>query len=168
MIKGKENILKRLQELSRQQPVIMPGLVKSVDENNLTCDIEINELLFKCRLNAAESSIKGFVLIPAIKSWILAGRLDDDGNIWVMLSCSEIDKIIMRNGQKGGLININDLVVKLNNIEQHINDLKQIFINWTPVPQDGGAALKTVSASWASQQLNITNVSDIEDDKILH
>lgn len=167
-IRKKEEILKKLRDLSKVHPVIVPAIVKSVDEAHCTCEIEINELVFKARLNAAERSIKGFLIIPGTGSLVLAGRLDENADIWVILAYTVVDKIIMREGSNGGLVISSDLVTRLNNIEQDLNTLKQIFTAWAPVTQDGGAALKTAASQWCAQQLNETVVSDIEDDKILH
>ena len=78
------------------------------------------------------------------------------------------DSIELNGGDNGGLVNVKDLTDKLNNLEKDINKLKQVFTAWTPVPQDGGAMLKSGITTWATQQLVQTQVSDIEDDKITH
>jgi hypothetical protein len=58
------------------------------------------------------------------------------------------------------------LVQQINKIEQDLNSLKTVFKNWTPVSQDGGAALKAAATSWAAQQLQKTQNTDIANDKI--
>lgn len=78
------------------------------------------------------------------------------------------DSIELNGGDNGGLVKIEALTDKINNIEKDINKLKQAFTTWVPVPQDGGAGLKSGVASWAAQQLVQTQVSDLEDDKITH
>ncbi|MBQ6684002.1 MAG: hypothetical protein IJM74_07865 [Bacteroidales bacterium] len=78
------------------------------------------------------------------------------------------DSIELNGGDNGGLVKIEALTDKINNIEKDINKLKQAFTIWVPVPQDGGASLKGGVASWAAQQLVQTQVSDLEDDKITH
>ena len=78
------------------------------------------------------------------------------------------DSIELNGGDNGGLVKIEALTDKINNIEKDINKLKQAFTTWVPVPQDGGASLKDGVASWAAQQLVQTQVSDLEDDKITH
>lgn len=78
------------------------------------------------------------------------------------------DSIELNGGDNGGLVKIEALTDKINNIEKDINKLKQAFTTWVPVPQDGGASLKSGVASWAAQQLVQTQVSDLEDDKIKH
>lgn len=75
---------------------------------------------------------------------------------------------VFNGGDLGGLINIEDLTSKLNNIEREINNLKTVFSSWAPVPQDGGAALKASVSSWAGKQLALSKRGDYEDKKIKH
>lgn len=76
-------------------------------------------------------------------------------------------KTTLNDGALGGLVKVVQLTQKLNALESAVNQLKQIFSTWVPVPQDGGAALKTAAATWAGQQLTQTQRADIENDKIV-
>ncbi len=76
------------------------------------------------------------------------------------------ENIIFNGGDLGGLIKIEDLTKRLNLIENDINKLKTAMSGWTPVPQDGGAALKTAAASWYGAQLTTTKRGDYENTKI--
>ena len=69
-------------------------------------------------------------------------------------------------GGEVGIPESTSTVERLNKIEQDINNLKQAFTSWTPTPQDGGAALKTVVASWSGSKLTATKVEDIESETI--
>jgi hypothetical protein len=53
-------------------------------------------------------------------------------------------------------------------LEKDVNALKSVFSGWTPISQDGGAALKSAAGTWFGQQLTVTSKSDIENDKIKH
>lgn len=77
-------------------------------------------------------------------------------------------KIQFNDGAFDGLVKVEQLTQKLNTIENSINALKQVFSTWTPVPQDGGAALKGAVSSWAGQQLQPTQQSQIENTKVTH
>ena len=46
--------------------------------------------------------------------------------------------------------------------------MKQILSSWSPVPNDGGAALKGAIAGWASNKITQTKPDDIENIKIKH
>lgn len=94
------------------------------------------------------------VLTAIIQQDIIIKSLD--GNINV-----DANNIIMQGGEVG-IPESTSTVERLNKIEQDINSLKQAFTSWTPVPQDGGAALKTAAASWSGSKLTETKVEDIE------
>lgn len=77
------------------------------------------------------------------------------------------EDIIFNGGDLNGLVIIDDLTDRLNIIEKDINNLKKVLgSTWVPVAQDGGAALKTAAASWASATLTETKRSDYENKKI--
>lgn len=83
------------------------------------------------------------------------------------------DKIILNGGENKGLINISDLVDKLNTLEEDLNNLKTVFSSWVPVASDGGMALKTAltvppGTAWATKRLTKTKESDLEDTKVTH
>ena len=77
------------------------------------------------------------------------------------------DDIIFNGGKLNGLVKIDDLTKRLNIIEKDINNLKKVFASgWTPVSQDGGAALKTAALAWSGSTLTETKRSDYENEKI--
>lgn len=78
------------------------------------------------------------------------------------------DNITLNGGSLGGLINIEDITTKLNNIENDLNTIKTAFNSWTPVSQDGGAALKASAAAWAASSLTLSVRSDYEDTIVQH
>lgn len=108
----------------------------------------------KIILDESESGI----LTAIIQQDIIVKSLD--GNINV-----DANNIIMQGGEVG-IPESNSVVERLNKIEQDLNKIKQTFTNWAPKPQDGGAALKTAAASWASSKLEETKVEDIESETI--
>ena len=81
------------------------------------------------------------------------------------------DSIITLNGgsKNSYLTDINQLVAKLNRLENDINSLKQAMTVWVPVPMDGGAVLKAAITAWAAQVLQpVTQVNDLKDEKVKH
>lgn len=80
------------------------------------------------------------------------------------------DKITLNEGSNNSfMMKIDQVVSKLNRIENSINALKQVFTLWVPVPMDGGAVLKAAVTSWAAQLMQpITNMNDLKDEKIKH
>jgi len=158
-------------------PVINTGIlckVTAYDENKKTCTCEpLNGIakFFKVRLNS--ENIDSFILIPKVNSTVVVEELEKNQAYISMFS--EIDKILctaenieFNGGNNGGLINISDLISKINNLENDINNLKTIITTWVPVPSDGGAALKALITTWSAQTLTPTLVSEIENEKIKH
>ena len=78
----------------------------------------------------------------------------------------EKDVITFNGGSLNGLPKIDDLTNRLNIIEKDINSLKSMFSGWSPVPRDGGAALKGAVTSWASSTLTETKRADYENTEI--
>ena len=167
------------------------GTVKSVDWDNRVCTIAINDgyELENVRLRAVADNTKtGFVCKPKIDSQVLVSivynkpmnayismfsdidnvvLLDDKGNARM-----EIDvpggNVLFNGGANKGLIKVVELLQRLNTVEEDLNTIKKVFSGWTPVPNDGGAALKGAASTWASQSINITTQSEIENTKVKH
>lgn len=79
-----------------------------------------------------------------------------------------VDKVVFDDGSFGGMVKVGDLVAKLNKVESDLNTIKTAFSSWVVVPSDGGAALKAITASWSGQQITETQVSDLENTKVIH
>ena len=76
------------------------------------------------------------------------------------------DGIVMNGGELGGLVKVEDVTTRLNIIEKDINALKKALTGWTPVPQDGGSALKAGVNSWAGKSLQLSKRGDYENEKV--
>ncbi len=162
-------------------------VAKVVSCNGYKCTVMIGSLrLEDVRLRAVVNDKEDKVLLtPKIGSMVLvydlsAGRLRD----LVVLSMSEVEKIeikagnttididnngiILNGGNLDGLVKAQALTDRLNALENDINNLKSAVSGWTPMPQDGGEALKRALSAWAGTQLTITQKSDIENTKIKH
>lgn len=152
-----------------EKPVTILGTIAAVDETAKTCDIDDDGLMmYGIRLQSVTNAAAGILKIPKCGAAALAVKIED-GDGFLLLDCAEYEKIIINGGNNGGLINIESLVEKINAIEKDINNLKNVFsISWTPVAQDGGAALKTAAATWASRSITETKSADIEDTTITH
>lgn len=142
--------------------------IDSVDEESLTADCtplngDAPLLDISLSIDAEDSGL--VCLLPEVGGTALILMTSDTtGNV---VHCSA-GRLVINGGKNGGLINISDLVSKINAIEKDINDLKKAFSGWTPTPQDGGSALKTAAASWASATITETKVEDLEDKNVTH
>lgn len=158
--------------------------VTKVDKSERTVDCEpVNEdaPLLDVNLQANQQGKVGFVQIPRIGSYVVVGFLSD-GVAAVVLLCDDVESIeivvgdysiiindngIMMNGGKlGGLVKIENLTSRLNVIEKDINSLKNLLSSWVPVPNDGGASLKTSLTYWSEHILVETKRGDYENESI--
>lgn len=140
--------------------------------NGVTCDCSpINgEADFLNVKLVAEEDATNFILIPVIGSVVGVANITDSENTDTYVCMfSKIDSIKIRGDQFGGVPKSPVLADVIKDIKDDINNLKQIFLTtWTPVANDGGAALKAAVATWAGQSLSPTTQSDIENDKVKH
>lgn len=160
-------------------------VVDSVNETARTVDcspIDEGAPILSVNLQANQEGEEGLVIIPKQGSYVIVTFLGQS-TAFVSLT-DEVEKVLVRIGERtlkidkdtidfndgtlGGLVIVGDLVKKLNAIENDLNSLKGIFSGWVTVPNDGGAALKGASAAWAGSQLTITQIKDIENDKVNH
>lgn len=56
-------------------------------------------------------------------------------------------------GDADNLVRFSKLKEVVDELQNDLTTLKQVFTNWVPVPNDGGAALKSGSSSWAGTPL---------------
>ena len=179
------NIIRQLAKPDGET-VALVCTVTAVDKTARTIDATpINEgaPLLGVNLQANQAADFGLCIFPEVGSFVVVGFVAD-GAAGVVLLTEKIeaveivigetsaainaDGIAFNGGSLGGLAIVGNLASRLNIIERDINTLKTLFSAWTPVRQDGGAALASATASWASSQLSLTMQADIENTKIKH
>lgn len=173
------------------------GTVRAVDERLRTCDVQVGGIVYeKVLLHAvSQADSKGFFAVPALGSTVIVARLSDsDSRLFVamfsviakavfaageqvLLTCdgerieASAPKIVFNQGALGGLIRIEALTAKLNEVIDALN-------NHTHLIPPGGVV---VSGS-ASSQNNAAPVdipaptaahphvarNDYEDENITH
>lgn len=144
--------------------------VVSVDGTTCVCQpVDDGQAeIMDVRLNAESHSTK-FLITPAVDSVVGVLAFSDFENTeYMVVMFSEIDSIMIRGDQYGGLVKVDDLVDKINTIEDDLNDLKQVFSTWVPTPNDGGAALKGAAATWYAATITNTTVNDLENGAVTH
>ncbi len=169
-------IIESIQEIAGTRDKSISELVictvVSVDTENQT--IDATPLTSKSSVNfegaylgaSEDEKNNGLLYIPKVGS--LVGIIQQSSIYSRVVLFSEIESISFLGGAFGGLIKINELVKKVNAIEQDLNDLKQAFTSWVVVPTDGGSALKAVTSTWASATITETQRGDLENTKIKH
>ena len=148
------------------------GTVVSVDQDPetlaYTCEVqpfdEDEAPYVDVRLQASPDN--GLLMIPSEGSMVIIGLMNENTGYVAMYS--KLDSIQFMDGSFGGLIKITDLVEKLNVLEDDLNNLKSAINGWTPVANDGGAALKSALATYLGNTITPTMETDIENDKVTH
>ena len=138
-------------------------------EVSLEADIAINS-----SDEPKDSHPKGFFIVPKLNSLVTVS-FTSKGNGFLS-SYTEIEDVIIKStsftfndGSYGGLIKVSDLIDRLKEYEDLFTQLKTDLNAWTPVPQDGGLALKTILISgFLTKTVPSSNVSEFENDKIVH
>jgi len=178
-----------MQQLLQWIPASVVGKVTAV-QAPATCTVEPIDggaVFYKVRLRGtADGDDSGVYAEPKVDSYVIISPLNhDDTQMWVS-RFTEVEKWhvrtnsgskveVLANGEvhlngdsKGALVVVSDLVTKLNTLENDLNTIKAVFSAWTPVPNDGGAALKGAASTWAGQTLTNTTAANIQNTKVKH
>lgn len=145
----------------------IPCKVTAVDTGALTCDVEpVNgdADIKDVRLMAGVGN--GVTLIPAVDSIVIVQMISDVSGYVTMYS--QVQSIQLLDGTFQGLVKVVPLADDLNTIRDDINTLKSAISGWTPVPNDGGAALKTALTTWFGETLDPTDPAVLQNENITH
>lgn len=170
MTKEDEKLIRGLRELGKIPAIIEPATVKSINTENLTCVVELTDEteISDVRLKAAIDGVTdGIVQIPVVESTVLIASIGNKVSVRVIVMFSEVSEVLINGGENGGLINIQTLIEELNKTNAVVNALKDSLLNWTPVPNDGGAALKTYASGQLAGKLT-GEFNNMEDVKVKH
>ena len=91
-----ENIKRLIREVDK---TVFMGTVSAVDESERTCVLKVGNVEYEdVRLyGVVKADLKGFVMLPAVGSSVVVGRIEDSNEL-VVLMCSEVDKILYTVG----------------------------------------------------------------------
>ena len=164
---------------------IFDGIVSHVDESSNMISVDLDEgitmpdVLLRA---ASDDDSTGVIMIPTIGSYVVFAQVRGEHD-YVLIKTTKLDKVIVdvaiklvlnapetvfNEGNNGGIPIASNVSDRLNVVEKALNDMKQILSSWSPVPNDGGAALKGAIAGWASNKITQTKPDDIENIKIKH
>ena len=147
----------------------------------MTTDEQLRDALEKWREGARQAQLRwvtvdtvdkdnggmgALCIYPKPGTTCLVGIVEGQETDAFLISANEVDEIVLNGGTLGGLVKVGELTERLNLIEKDINSLKQKLSGWTPVPNDGGSALKTALSSYTSESLKETQVRDIENERV--
>lgn len=172
-------------------PGTIIGKVSNVDMSDYTCTvspIDGGPDYQNVRLKGAiDSDDAGMVIIPEDNSTVVITPIQNNKHNYYITRYTKVKKYIIKmvgggkfemneNGEiklndasLGGIPKASVLATEINSIKQDLSTLKNLIgVVWIPVPNDGGAALKTAAATWAAAALTSTSQSAIENAKCKH
>jgi hypothetical protein len=143
------------------------GEVQTVSIDKRTCDIltvtnDSDVYIAGVRLQAAVGS--GILIVPSIGSMVaVVAQAKQD---LYVIQFSDIDQIIMFGGKNNGMVKVDDLVTRLNKIEDKVNEIITNFNSHTHISAAPGSPTATGLPQITSGRLTDTVRSDIENPKI--
>jgi hypothetical protein len=182
MEKSKQNIPQMLREIVKDRNEIysVVGKVISLNENERSCDVEPlngDADLFGVRLQADLSASTGAVVIPKIDSHVIVTFLNNSTGF--VSVCTDVDKIhvecdsiTFNGGSNDGMVLINELVGKINRLEDahnaHVNAFNSHIHVTSATTGTGGPIGVITPPNQPSTELITPNttVSDLENTKI--
>lgn len=176
-----DNFRKAIKNIMREA-LLIDGIITNTDdaESKFVCDVtvgdSINSVIYtNVQIKVLINSQASVIEIPQLNSNCTLMFRDAnlgrpqiimiDKVLKYLVNCTNV---IFNGGNKGGLIDVVDLVTQINTLQKDVNILKTAFTTWAPVADDGGAALKAAAAEWSGEQLELTVRADIEDTSITH
>jgi hypothetical protein len=182
-----QEIIRKLKEIAKQPLQTFVASVQEVDEEQATITAlpvggpELTDVRLRAAIDGAED---GVILFPEVGSTVLVGIIGNDPDTAFVCRCSVVQKaklkigdstleistegFLMNGGSLGGLINIADLVEKVNAIENKVNDLIGKFNSHTHPGVTKGGDVTLVTPTLVSGTLTQTLQADLEDTKITH
>jgi hypothetical protein len=158
--------------------------VDKVDEFtcNVTPLLDKDAPIIAVRLKAHIQGDNGIIIKPKVGSFVLVAFLtrldafvvmnDEIDQITIKIDNTSLlmdkDSIKMNDGSYDGLVKIQDLVKKLNNLENIVNDLITQYNSHTHPGVQAGSGTTSPTSMLENNQLTTTQQSDLENKKITH
>jgi len=174
----KEGLERAIKVLNKGN-LTVDGIITAVDESSYTATVKLSvETLYKVPLRVLKGAKASFIEIPKVNTNCLVTFKDN--NIQrptiaeiheaakILITC---DEVIFNGGTLGGLIKIDDLLEKINRLEDKLKDHQHAYI---PYPGGSpGTPVATTKGTLATPPdttlvFNDTTKSEIEDTKIKH
>jgi hypothetical protein len=160
-------------------------VVKINDNQTIDCEDLVNQTIYKeIQLTATETKDSFLLITPKVGSTVIISFLNNDKKDGYVSSFSDLDKIeliiahsqltinkdgiVMNGGDLGGLVIIDKLVNKINDLEQKYNDLLNSCKTQSVVLAPTGTF---PMATFFASNLPImpkTSVQDLENEKVKH
>lgn len=141
--------------------------VDSVDLTNLTCYcVPINDDADIQEVRLMANNDNGFLLIPKVDSIVVVSFLSDSSAYVSMVS--KVSEIQLNGTNYGGLIRVEELTTKLNNLENAFNQHLTLYNVHTHAGVMAGSSTTTPVVVPDTQTLTPTVETDLENTTVLH
>ena len=163
-----------LENLKKVQPArlsILQGIVTATDGTECTCrigSVEVSGIRLRASLTDRDRQL---LVVPKIQSAVVLGSLSGDLSNLVVLQVDEADKIIFNGGQLGGLVNIETLTDKINELVDTFNGhTHSLAIGTVKVSGAAGESANTapIQVPAISRKAEKLDKNDYEDTNITH
>ena len=117
-----ERLIRNIRAAAGPQPLtVYQGIVASVE--GITCTVTFgSQDVSGVRLRASEADNKAqILLVPRVGTAVIVGSLSGDLSQLVVLSVDEVERIEINGGKLGGLINIETITDKINQLVEAFN-----------------------------------------------
>lgn len=174
-----EKIAKDVVQMTLVRARVIAIYDQVIDVTPINDDADILDVKIRVIVDGNEA---GVMIFPPLESIVLVGLISDTDAY--LLSCSEVERMVINTGkfrfevdsegnaifdqgENEGLVKLPELRAEINKLNSFLNAIKQTFSSWTPIPNDGGSALKAaMSSALASEQT--ADLSGVGNDKIKH
>lgn len=157
--------LKEVMRAIQTEQTIQSVLCKVNSVDGLLCDcspVNGDADILEVRLNA--SGLNGFVITPKVGSYVMVTRFERFEAF--ISSFSDVDKIAFNGGANDGLVLVNQLVNKLNALENKVNSIISTFNTHVHAGVTIGSDSSAVTPTLVTGTLTTTVKSDIENANI--
>lgn len=129
-----------IKKLAGGQTTCLNGEVKSVDRNDMTCEVSFGDEDSVVASLVCGDKKKGIVQVPKVGSNVVVMFYSPTVAFVVMVD--EVDEILINGGENGGLVNVEELKSWMSNVESDLSTLKTLLS--TSAVAGNGAALGIV------------------------
>lgn len=149
--------------------------VLSIQPATATCTVQLtggktNNIRSGVKLMAAQSD--GLYIVPVLNSDVIVAWTTRNEPYLAMFSDVEdifieaVQPVKLQGDQYGGLVKVGEMVTRLNNLENKVNNIISQYNGHVHPNPEGG----TVGATTApvSGTLTLTQVSDVENPRVVH
>ena len=175
-MEGLAAALQQLVQNGVRGAINVQGTISAVDESNYTCSVDMGDdtLFLAVPLRVMIGSAASVVEIPVVNTKCIMCFRDGNINFPQILSIDRAAKILIdtplvqfNGGDKGGMVEVINLVTKLNNLENLVNDLITKYNTHTHVlALSSGTGTAAVTVTQETGSLTPTVRANIENELI--